>query len=104
MIGVLKKNIWDLSVLMVVPTTEDKLSRMSLKEWAEITEWQMSQPRPLDIRIKMNEDRGSPWRMPLEGEKGVEGETLRRIEKMGEEIKLMIHQTMVRLKENATNI
>ena len=31
MIGVLKKKIWDFSVLIVVPAAEEKLSRMDLK-------------------------------------------------------------------------
>jgi hypothetical protein len=39
-------------------------------------------PRPYAIRMNINDERGFPCLMPQEGEKVVEGETLKIIEKM----------------------
>jgi len=43
------------------------------------------------MRTKRKGDRGSPCLMPRDGLKGEEGEPFNRTEKLGEEIRFMIH-------------
>lgn len=52
-----------------------------------------SMPMPFSIRIKMKGERGSPCLIPIEGEKVVVGEPLRRMEKKIKEIKEYIQWT-----------
>ena len=55
----------------------------------------MRRPSPPAIRTKRKGERGSPWRMPRDGEKGREGMPLTNMEKKEEEIRLMTHLIQV---------
>lgn len=47
--------------------------------------------RTFGIRTKRKGERGSPWRIPRDGEKGREGMPLTKIKKKEEEIRLITH-------------
>lgn len=61
-------------------------------------------PIPLVIKMKMKGDRGSPWWIPLEGEKFYEEDQFTRIEKKGVEVKDIIHLIQVDEKPKSRTI
>ena len=49
--------------------------------------------RPSSIRMKRKGERGSPYLIPLDGEKGCDGTPLIRMEKKAEKVRVVIQLT-----------
>jgi hypothetical protein len=124
---VLKKKIWDLSLLQSIPEASEKVWRISRIELASrtiglpikrvsstnwlceiggemsckgrpvrrlfsIVAW-MERLKPSTRVMKRNRERGYPYLIPLEGEKGHEGIPLMRKEKKVMEVRFVIQVT-----------
>jgi len=64
----------------------------------------MARLSPSTIKIKRKGESGSPCLIPLEGENGLEGTPLNRMEKMADEVRLKIQETQDGSKPKARRV